>query len=211
MQTDDLAALLARNAGPAAPRADLRLLALALPPAWVLAVAAVALVLGLLPPAAWPVSGTVLKLTYALGVAFGALWLLRRAVRPGQGVRGPVLLLVLAALAVAVLGAADLLATPAPDRIARAMGGSALICPFAILALSLPALAGTLSAARRLAPLNPTRAGLAAGLAAGGLAAAAYALACTEGATAFVAIWYSAGILLTGLLGAALGPRTLRW
>ncbi|HSF63618.1 MAG TPA: NrsF family protein [Paracoccaceae bacterium] len=211
MNTDDLAALLARNAGPAAPQGDLRHLALWLPPAWLLAVAAVALALGILPLAAWPVSGTVLKLTYATATAFGGLWLLRRAGRPGRTLRAPALILILTALAVAALGAADLLATPAPDRLARAMGGSALTCPIAILALALPALGATLTAARRLAPLDPTRAGLAAGLAAGGLAAAAYALACTEGATAFVAVWYSAGIALTGLLGAALGPRTLRW
>lgn len=211
MNTDDLAALLARNAGPATPRGDLRNMALWLPPAWLLAVALAALALGLLPTEAWPASGTVLKLTYATATTFGGLWLLRRAGRPGLSLRAPGVILLLAALAMGILGAADLMATPAPERLARALGGSALICPLAILGLSLPALAATLTAARRLAPMNPARAGLAAGLAAGGLAAAAYALACTEGATAFVAIWYSAGILLAGLLGAALGPRILRW
>lgn len=211
MNTDDLAALLARNAGPAAPRGDLRRLALGLPPALALAVAAVALAMGLLPPAAWPVSGTALKLSYAAAVAFGALWLLRRAGRPGMGVRAPVAVLLLAAFPLALLGAADLLAAPAPDRLARALGGSALICPLAILALSLPAQAVTLWTARRLAPTRPARAGLAAGLAAGAIAAAAYALACTEGATAFIALWYTAGIALAGLAGAALGARALRW
>jgi hypothetical protein len=38
-----------------------------------------------------------------------------------------------------------------------------------------------------------------------------YSVACTEESIAFVATWYSLGILLTGLAGAALGPRVLRW
>jgi hypothetical protein len=43
------------------------------------------------------------------------------------------------------------------------------------------------------------------------LGASGYALACPEASPAFVAVWYSLGVLLTGLLGAALGPRLLRW
>jgi len=77
--------------------------------------------------------------------------------------------------------------------------------------LSLPALAGALWALRGLAPTRPRAAGLAAGLLAGGLGAFGYALSCTELSPAFVAIWYSLGIALAGALGAALGPRILRW
>jgi hypothetical protein len=38
-----------------------------------------------------------------------------------------------------------------------------------------------------------------------------YALACPEVSLTFVAIWYSLGIALAGVLGAFLGPRVLRW
>ena len=43
------------------------------------------------------------------------------------------------------------------------------------------------------------------------LAALAYALACTEPAAPFIAVWYTLGIALCGVLGAALGPKLLRW
>ena len=46
---------------------------------------------------------------------------------------------------------------------------------------------------------------------AGALGAAGYALVCNEDSTAFIALWCSAGIAVTGVLGEALGPRVLRW
>jgi len=64
---------------------------------------------------------------------------------------------------------------------------------------------------RALAPTRLRLAGFAAGLLAGAIGAAGYALSCTEESTAFIAVWYSAGIVLTGLLGGALGGRLLRW
>ena len=38
-----------------------------------------------------------------------------------------------------------------------------------------------------------------------------YAFHCTESTATFIAIWYTAGILLTTLMGAALGRWMLRW
>jgi hypothetical protein len=69
----------------------------------------------------------------------------------------------------------------------------------------------SLWALRGLAPTRPRAAGLAAGLLAGAIGAFAYALACHEVSVAFVALWYSLGIALSGALGALLGPRLLRW
>ena len=63
----------------------------------------------------------------------------------------------------------------------------------------------------RLAPTRLTLAGALAGLFAGGMGAFVYAFHCPETAAPFVALWYSAGILLTTALGALLGPRLLRW
>ncbi|MGQ3095938.1 MAG: NrsF family protein, partial [Roseateles sp.] len=68
-----------------------------------------------------------------------------------------------------------------------------------------------LRAARGLPVVNPRRAGAAAGLLAGCTATAGYALACTETSAAFVAVWYSCGLLASMALGAWLGPRWLRW
>ena len=46
---------------------------------------------------------------------------------------------------------------------------------------------------------------------AGGAGAAVYALHCPELAAPFLAVWYVAGIALPVLVGAAIGPRLLRW
>jgi hypothetical protein len=50
-----------------------------------------------------------------------------------------------------------------------------------------------------------------AGVAAAGLAAALYALQCTDDLPLFVAVWYSLAIVIVSLLGAAAVPRLLRW
>ncbi|GAP39034.1 NrsF family protein [Piscinibacter sakaiensis] len=52
---------------------------------------------------------------------------------------------------------------------------------------------------------------LSVGLLARALGAFGYSLACPESRLAFVAVWYTMGVLFTGLLGAALGARLLRW
>jgi hypothetical protein len=54
-------------------------------------------------------------------------------------------------------------------------------------------------------------AGFAAGLLAGSVGAIGYSLSCPEASAAFVAVWYSLGIGLTGVAGAILGSRVLRW
>jgi hypothetical protein len=91
------------------------------------------------------------------------------------------------------------------------LGHSAGVCPWLIVAFSLPPLLGLIWATRALAPTRLRLAGLVLGLAAGGVGATAYAFHCDEMAAPFLAIWYSAGILGAGLLGALLGPRALRW
>jgi hypothetical protein len=211
MKTDDLIHLLARGAGPAPRAVAARRLgpgaALGLLAAAVLA----ALTLGWVPLALFEHVGAWFKLVYASALALAAAWLAARLGRPLPRVGAP-----LAAVA-AVLGAALLVGlgswwqAPAAERMAALMGHSALLCPWNVLGLSLPALALALWALRGLAPTRPVAAGAAAGLFAGALGAFGYALACTEVALPFVAAWYTLGMLLTAGLGALLGPRLLRW
>ena len=66
-------------------------------------------------------------------------------------------------------------------------------------------------AVRRMAPTDLVRTGAFAGLVAGSLSAAGYALHCMDDATPFVALWYGGTIALCTLAGAKLGPRLLRW
>jgi hypothetical protein len=211
MKTNDLIELLATGAGPA-PRA---VAARRLAPAaalGVLASAAGALViLGPIPAELFATPAPWMKLAYAGALAGAAAWLAARLGRPIARISGPVRALLLVVAAMVLLGALTLLATPGGARLATVLGHSWARCPFNVLVLSLPALAGALWALRGLAPTRPRAAGLAAGLLAGGLGAFGYALSCTELSPAFVAIWYSLGIALAGALGAALGPRILRW
>lgn len=211
MKTSDLIAALSAGAGPA-PRA---VVARRLVPAAVLslalAVAAAMVVIG--PAPAEMISGVALwtKLAYAASLALSAGWLTARLARPASPIRAPRRLVVAVVALMAVLGAVSLLATPAGERLVHVLGHSALQCPWIVLALSQPALVASLWALRSLAPTQPLAAGLAAGLFAGAIGALAYALACREVSLTFVALWYSLGIALSGMLGALLGPRVLRW
>jgi hypothetical protein len=210
MKTEDLIGVLAASAGPA-PRAPV---ARRLAPAALLGLAvAVSLAVagfGLLPAGAFD-AGAFTKLAYAGALASAAGWLASRHARPAMPTAAPWLLVALVAAAMVALGAASLWQAPAGERVATLFGQYWLVCPWAVFALSLPALAASLWALRGLAPTRPRLAGLSAGLLAGALGALGYALTCPESAAAFVAAWYSLGVLLTGLAGALLGPRVLRW
>jgi hypothetical protein len=114
-------------------------------------------------------------------------------------------------IAMALIGAASLIAEPSGARMQALLGRSWSTCPWSVLLLSLPALVASLWAVRGLAPTQPRAAGFAAGLLAGSVGAFGYSLACPEASPGFVAVWYTLGIALTGTVGAVLGPRALRW
>lgn len=211
MKTDTLIDMLARQAGPA-PRA---LAARRLSPAalaGLLVSAAVAIAwFGAIP---MQMFGTVvpwMKMAYAGTLAMAAAWLTARLSRPAAPVRQAELATALVVLAMVLVGAASLLSTPAGERMDALLGMSWLTCPWSVLTLSLPALAATLWAVRGLAPTQPRAAGFAAGLLAGSVGAFGYALSCPEVSPAFVAVWYTLGIVFTGGVGAILGPQVLRW
>ena len=62
-----------------------------------------------------------------------------------------------------------------------------------------------------LAPTRLSLAGAAAGLLAGGVGAAIYALHCDEMGAPFLALWYVLGMLMPATLGALIGRHVLRW
>ncbi|GGF24725.1 hypothetical protein GCM10011611_33470 [Aliidongia dinghuensis] len=154
------------------------------------------------------------KVASALALAAGGFLLARDAVRPGGEEWGngwgsgrwlPALL----------PGAALLLIGGVTDESGLSSFGrsdvSVPICVGAIVLVSLPALGLILAALRSGAATRPGRAGAAAGLLAGALGAAAYALACKNDGGLFVAIWYTTAIALVAGLGAVVGRRTLAW
>ncbi len=211
MKTDTLIELLARGAGPA-PRAVAarRLVPAALLGLLLSGALALALI-GPVPAAMYATPAPWIKLAYAAALAAGAGWLTARLARPVARLALPRRAVLAAVGAMALLGVASLLALPPGQRLTALLGHSWLSCPWNVLALSLPALAAALWAVRGLAPTRLRAAGFAAGLLAGAVGAAGYALSCQEASPAFIAVWYSLGIGATGLLGALLGPRVLRW
>jgi hypothetical protein len=80
-----------------------------------------------------------------------------------------------------------------------------------IFALAAPVYLALVWSLRRLAPTRLARTGAAAGLLAGGLAAAVYGLYCQESTAPFVATWYTLGVGACAAVGAGLGRWLLRW
>jgi hypothetical protein len=151
------------------------------------------------------------KFTYTLSVALlGGVATLALA-RPDGRTRWP-WMVALGLLALLVIGAFNQLARAEPDdMMPLIVGGTSLICPWRIVVLGLPILLGAVLALRRLAPRNPTLAGFAAGIMAGGAGAWVYSFACAETGMMFLALWYTLGILIVGVIGAVLGRLLLRW
>jgi hypothetical protein len=114
-------------------------------------------------------------------------------------------------LALGVAACVEMMAAPHPERQMILLGHSAVQCLWCIPLLAVPLLIAILWAFRFFAPTRLRLAGFSAGLLAGATAAVMYTLHCEETAAAFVATWYSAGMLLPALLGWLIGPRVLRW
>lgn len=211
MTTDALIARLASGAGPA-PRLMLRRdLSNALIAGLVLTSVASLGARGLVPEAMWTGAALWTKLVYALALAAGAVWLFRQLAFPARDPASGFRAVLVVGAAMAAVGTMAVLDVPAAGRLPYLMGKTALICPWAILLLSIPLLAGLFRLLKRYAPTRLRWAGFASGLIAGSVAAAGYALSCVEHSLGFVALWYSVGILLSAALGALLGPRLLRW
>jgi hypothetical protein len=154
--------------------------------------------------------GMWMKLTYTFAIAAFGFWLVERAGRPGSSLARPTMMLMVPVLAIAVLASLELTA-PGADIHRLIVGHSSRVCAMRVLMVSLPTLAATFWALKRLAPTRLGLAGAGAGLFAGAAGAFVYAFHCMEATATFVAIWYTLGIALTVALGAMLGPRLLRW
>jgi hypothetical protein len=179
----------------------------------VLSLVLVGIIFGYRPDMATATMTTIfwVKLAYVAGIGAIALWAVERLVRPGVPTGNLLLWLLVPTLTMAGLAAIQLIDGPADLREHLIMGFSAAAAPWRILAAALPPLVGLAWAVRGLAPTRLVFAGAMVGLAAGGFGAASYAMHCQESAAPFLLIWYSAGVVACGFLGAALGPRMLRW
>ncbi len=211
MKTETLIEILARQAGPAPDFPVARRLAaaggLGLLASSVLALA----LIGPLPAAVFYTAAPWVKLGFAVLLLIGASALAARLSRPVSSTAIPRAAVISVFLLMLLAGAVTLITTPEGERWSALLGHTWWICPWMLMMLSLPALTAILWSMRSLAPTRLKQAGFAAGLVAGVVGAMGYSLACPETSVAFVAVWYSIGIVLTGWVGQWLGPKVLRW
>ena len=211
MQTTDLIDRLAVELRPTAQRAAWKSLIVALSVGLVVALGAAWVSFGwgkdfvsiLLTSSLW------MKWAYALGVSAAAFSLCARLARP-EGAPGALpFLLGVPFLVLGAIALIEVAGVPVDEQRALWLGRTALTCPSIIGALAIPIFVAALWALRRLAPTRQRLAGFSAGCLAGAAAAGLYAIHCDETAAAFVVSWYTAGILLPGLVGVLIGPRVL--
>jgi len=149
------------------------------------------------------------KLGVVALLAVTAIGLLAPAARPLPVRALPRLGVAPVVLAVAVL--AELMTAPVHSWPGRVFGADVVHCLVSIPLLALPTALCLFMALRRGAPANAALAGTIAGLAAGGIGASLYALACPQDSSLFVALWYSLAIGALAKLGSVAGRRWLRW
>lgn len=213
MQTDDLIAHLTGELEPVRGAEVVRILAAGLALGLLGSALLMAVTIGIRPDIIQAMGGSAfwLKFTYTLVIVILGLKLVERMGRPGTDASWPALLLAVPVVTLMSMMAMQMMPADSATRHALLMGHSADVCSVLIAGLALPLFAGLFWALRRLAPTRLTEAGAAAGLLAGSAAATIYAFHCTESTATFIAIWYTAGIALTTLMGAGLGRFLLRW
>lgn len=152
-----------------------------------------------------------MKFVYTLALAILAFWATERLARPSLKASWPLAGLALVVVVLCVLAGMQMMHTPPSARMHLLMGHSAMICPWLIVALSLPIFAGTFWSLQTLAPTRPVFAGAVAGFASGALGAWIYTLRCDETAAPFLLVFFTLGMALVGLAGALAARRLLRW
>ncbi len=213
MKTDDLIALLATGDVEVAAGAVKRRLGAALALGAAIGVVMMWLALGLRPdivsamqlPMFW------VKLGFVVSISVGALLAAARVARPGVPLGWAPYSMAAPVFISWMMAAIVLINLPADERLRAAYGQSWFTCPFLVAVLSVPAFVALFWAMRELAPTRLRLAGAIAGLLAGGVGATIYSFHCEEMAVPFLGVWYVLGILIPGAVGAALGPRLLRW
>jgi hypothetical protein len=152
-----------------------------------------------------------MKLADNLVLVILAAWVALRVSRPTTNPPSAMRALVVPALL--LLGAViyELVTTPVSAWLPRAMGTNGLMCVANIIFLSIIPLSAVVCALRQGAPMSPAVTGAAAGLLAGALGGAVFAMHCVDDSPLFVAIWYALAIGLMSMFGLLIGRHALRW
>lgn len=213
MDTDQLVAMLARDAEPVGRGASGRRFAAALLAGSVAAVVLMLALLGLRPDLHEAVRDAMfwVKLGVPALLLASALAACTRLGRPGSRVGSAGVILLLPIAAIWLLAVFALASAPAAARVALVLGDSSAACVVSIALLAMPTFIAAFWAMKGLAPTRPALAGAFSGLMAGAAGALVYAWHCPEMAAPFIATWYLLGIAGPAVVGALLGPLLLRW
>ena len=211
MKTSELIGWLATNPEPVDPLAVTKALAWPLGLGLLVSALISVVAIGLLPASQFALPAVWVKFVYGLALALSLVVLLSRLYRPGAPTHAAIKWPLVTLLVMTLIGFAYLMLVPESQRASVIFGGTWLACPWLVLGLAMPVLAALLWAGRQMAPTDLKTTGFAAGLLAGAIGALGYSFACPETSLTFVAIWYTAGIVLAGLVGRVLGPVVLRW
>lgn len=213
MKTDDLISLLAADTVPIARRAALRQIGMAVAAGIALAAVMMQLTMGVRPDLGqavfWPKFW--MKLLFPAAMAAASFATLARLARPGVDARAGGVAIVVPIVLLWLMAMAAYAAAQPAERAAMVWGQTWRVCTLNIAMISVPIVAAALFALRHLAPTRLALTGACAGMLGGAAGATIYAFHCPETALLFMAVWYVAGIVVTAVAGACLGPRVLRW
>jgi len=151
------------------------------------------------------------KLAYAIALFALSLRALQRLSRPGRDARARRWWLAAPIAAVLAVAFWQLAQVAPAERMPMVVGQTAAVCPWYVFLFAMPPSAGLLWALRGLAPTRLALTGATVGIAAGGAGAGIYALHCAEATIPFMAVWYTLGVSITAMTGAAVGSWLLRW
>ncbi len=152
-----------------------------------------------------------LKLIYPFIVAFFGAAAALASGRPGDRAWTRLLPVGATLLLLFAMTAAQLSAAPPVAREELLFGSTWARCVSAVVLASVPIFFSLSWGFKILAPTRPAFAGFLIGVASGGAAAAAYALFCPETSRAFLLGAYTPAMLVPAAIGAAIGPKILRW
>jgi hypothetical protein len=213
MKTEELIDLLSTNIEPVDTQKVDRTLQIAIVAGLVLALLTCIVTLGVRPDLNNPgVFGFLLvKIGFGVLVTILGWHLLLKHARPGGENHSRIFLTGVPFAALMALAAVNLISVPASHWGHMIMGERWLGCLLSIPIIAVVPFVVITWAVQMAAPTNLLRTGALAGLVAGGISAAAYALHCPDDSLPFVALWYGGTIVLCALAGAVLGPRLLHW
>lgn len=213
MKTEDLVAILSANTEPVDRGQVARTVCMALSVGFVGALGLMIIGLGVRTDlaTAQALAFLAFKLAFAMGIVGISSMYLTRLARPGGERIVSLGLVGLPFIAIVLMAAVNLGFAPKSHWNKMIMGEDWFECLLSIPIIAITPFAIVIVAVRQAAPTNLVRTGAFAGLVAGGISSAAFALHCSDDSLPFVAVWYGGTIVLCTLAGAIFGPRLLRW